>query len=146
MYLRSRISHAAELKKLTYRILKNTRVLEGNKRTSRVLDAVYDGVPYVLLCLGHLQRLMASSIGGINHPEVTGPGKRYLAKLESVRKAAEAGIARDVTLQKGLVPDLLTLHTRVFNSILEKGIVILIDGDEWGKVCLTAVTIWGDRL
>lgn len=146
MHLKSRISHAAELKKLTYRILRNTRDLEGTKRTPRLLGAVYDGEPYVLRTISHLQRLMTSSLSGIGVSDVISRRDKYLAKLESVQRAAEECVRRGGTLQKGLMPDLLTLHTKLFNSILDKSIPIQVDLEEWSGFCLTAVSVWGDKV
>lgn len=146
MRLRRRISHAAELKKLTYRILKNTRALEGNKKTAEVVGATYDGKPYILHCLGNIQTLMNSSISRIDDHDVRGLSKRYLSMLARVNTAAEHSINTHGRFPKGLIPDLLHLHTRIFNLIAERDLSVSIDSDEWTAVALTAVAVWGDKL
>jgi hypothetical protein len=146
MRLRRRISHAAELKKLTYRILKNTRALEGNKKTAEIVGAVYNGQPYVLHCLSNIHVLMNNSIPRIDDHDVHGLSKRYLSMLSRVTAAAEQSINTHARFQKGILPDLLKLHTRIFNLIVERQLPVSIDSDEWTAVCLTAVAVWGDKL
>jgi hypothetical protein len=146
MRLRRRISHAAELKKLTYRILKNTRALEGNKKTAEVVGAMYDGRPYVLHCLSNIEILMNNSIARIEDQDVRGLSKRYLNMLSRVRAAAEESVNTHARFRKGILPDLLKLHTRIFNLIVNKQLSMFIDSDEWTAVCLTAVAVWGNKL
>ena len=153
MKVRTHLSTARELRKMSYRILRKMHDLEKPRKRQYIYSrkTSNSGDYYVLLTLKHMFDLMESALNQVEqHDEYLASAIfLYLNRLERLQNVVATNLNTNRPLEKRLVSKVLSAHTKVFRRMSEAGMMLMITesmGEQWGKVVLAAVATWGNRL
>lgn len=147
MHLSNR-SKLRQLKKITYRMLRQTHDLErgGKKRAHLLSKNRSQGKPLSLM-LGHMRKLLESSLTDATVAPASVRVAAYFQKFDSFATTIDDNCATTKPLRSKVVSSMLKNHTDLFNFLLSVNSgaeSIRIDEAELGNMIQAAVMVWNN--
>jgi len=141
-------SKLRQLKKITYRMMRQTHDLEkGGKRRALLLSKNRSlGTPITLMLM-HMRNLLDSSLTHVTPLQASTNVAAYLQRFDSFANAVNGNCATTKPLRSRVVSGMLKTHTDLFNFLLaiENGSeTIEIDRVELGKMIQAGVMAWNN--